>query len=124
MQLFINGKAINNTRQGTAKRIENGNVGLVEIYPRGDLPETFNLQIVIHQIDAQLGKWSLTVPVSRQDTDAATRIFSPMKTEAIGQTIITVKEVKITPLSTIIDYEIVQLIAEEYSNLGFLCSRR
>ncbi len=119
MQLFINGKAINNTRQGTAKRIENGNVGLVEIYPRGDLPETFNLQIVIHQIDAQLGKWSLTVPVSRQDTDAATRIFSPMKTEAIGQTIITVKEVKITPLSTIIDYEIVQPIAEEYSNLDF-----
>ncbi|NLI14365.1 DUF4179 domain-containing protein [Pelotomaculum propionicicum] len=120
MQLFIDGKAIHATRQATAERIENGNVGLVEIYPRGDLPETFDLQIVIRQIDNQQGEWLLgPIPVSRKDTDAATRIFSPMKTEAIGQTIITVKKVKITPLSTIIDYELAQPIADEYSNLDF-----
>jgi len=39
-----------------------------------------------------------------------------MKTETIGTTTITVKEVKITPLSTIIDYELAQ---PEYCNLDF-----
>jgi len=84
MQFFIDGKAIHDTSQGTAERIDNGNVGIQEIYPRGDLPETFNLQIVIRQIDNQRGKWSLMVPVSRQYTDAATKVVLPMKAVTVG----------------------------------------
>lgn len=109
-QLFINGKALHATSQGTAKRIENGNVGLVEIYPREDLPETFDLQIVIRQIDNQRGKWSLTVPVSRQYTDAATKTVLPMKTVTVGQTTITVKKIQIAPSSTTVDWELNQPI--------------
>lgn len=119
MQFFADDKPIQNTKQTTSQKMGNGRVGLVEIYPRsnGDLPETFNLHIVIQQIGKQQGEWVFgPIPVSRKDTDTATRKFSLMKTETIGSTTITVKGVKITPLSTIIDYELAQ---PEYSNLGF-----
>ena len=106
MQLYADGKAIHNTRQGTAERIDNGNVGVEEIYPRDDLPETFNLQIVIRQIDNQRGKWVLTVPVSRQYTDAATKVVLPMKTVTVGQITLTVRKIQIAPSSTTIDWEL------------------
>lgn len=120
-QLFVNGKALRATSQGTAERIENGNVGLMEIYPRGDLPETFDLQIVIRQIDDQFGKWSLTVPVSRQYTDAATKVILPIKTVTVGQTTITVKKIQIAPSSTTVDWELKQPItAPHFSSVPFL----
>lgn len=114
MKFFINGKAIHDTSQGTSKRVDNGNVGLLEIYPRDDLPETFNLQILIRQIDNQRGKWLLTVPVSRQYTDAATKVVLPMETVTVGQTTVTVRKIQIAPSSTTIDWELNKPIAAPY----------
>ncbi|MBE3587435.1 MAG: DUF4179 domain-containing protein [Thermoanaerobacteraceae bacterium] len=108
MQFFVNNKPIYDTAQGTCQKLGNGRVGLVEIYHRGDLPETFNLQIVIHQIGKQNGEWVLTVPVSRQRTDAATKVLLPMKAVTVGQTAILIKKIEIAPSSTIIEYELTQ----------------
>ncbi|OAT82381.1 DUF4179 domain-containing protein [Desulfotomaculum copahuensis] len=115
MQFFANNKPIHDTAQGTEQRMGNGRVGLVEIYPRGDLPETFNLQIAIHQIGKQQGQWLLTVPVSRQHTDTATKVFLPMKAETIGQTTIMIKKVEIAPSSTIIESVLTHPIKEKLS---------
>ncbi|MCG9968935.1 DUF4179 domain-containing protein [Pelotomaculum terephthalicicum JT] len=115
MQFFANGKPIQNTTQATCEKMDNGRVGLVEIYPSDDLPETFNLEVAIHQIGKEQGEWLLgPIPVSRKDTDAATRTFSPMKKETFGETSVMVKEVKISPLSTLIEYESIRPLTEEF----------
>ena len=115
MQFFANGKPIQNTKQATSEKADNGRVGLVEIYPSDDLPETFNLEVAIHQIGKEQGEWLLgPIPVSRKDTDVATRIFSPMKKETFGETSVIIKEVKISPLSTLIEYESIRPLAEEF----------
>lgn len=108
MQFLINGKTIHDTTQGTGEKIGSGWIGFEEIYPRGDLPETFDLQISIRQIGDRLGKWLLTVPVSRQRTDAATRVILPMKAVMAGQATVTVTKVMIGPSSTTIDYDVNQ----------------
>lgn len=115
MQFFINGKAIHDTANGTCEKMGNGNVGIVDIYPHGDLPERFNLQIAIHQIGTQQGEWLFTVPVSRQSTDAATRTFLPMKEWTIGQTTVITKMVQICPTDIVINYETMQPVSSHFS---------
>lgn len=115
MEFFANGKPIQNTTQATGEKMDNGWVGLVEIYPSDDLPETFNLEVAIPQIGKEQGEWLLgPFPVSRKNTDAATRTFSPMKKETFGETSVVVKEVKISPLSMIIEYESIRPLTEEF----------
>ncbi|TEB07705.1 hypothetical protein Psch_01260 [Pelotomaculum schinkii] len=115
MQFFANGKPIQNTKQATCEKADNGRVGLVEIYPSDDLPEAFNLEVAIYQIGKEQGEWLLgPIPVSRKDTDAATRTFSPMKKETFGETSVMVKEVKISPLSMLIEYESIRPLTEEF----------
>lgn len=67
-------------------------------------------QILIRQIDNQRGKWLLTVPVSRQYTDAATKVVLPMETVTVGQTTVTVRKIQIAPSSTTVDWELNQPI--------------
>ncbi|MDD4239093.1 MAG: DUF4179 domain-containing protein [Desulfotomaculaceae bacterium] len=114
MHFFINGEAIRDTRQGTAERIDNGNVEVWNIYHQGELPESFNLQIEIRQIGNQYGEWLFTVPVSRQYTDEATRTFLPMKTWMIGQTTVTVKQVQICPTDIVIYYQTIQPVGAQF----------
>ncbi|MDF9408350.1 MAG: hypothetical protein A4E52_01741 [Pelotomaculum sp. PtaB.Bin013] len=113
MHFFINGKAIHDTMQGTAERIDNGNVWIVNIYHHGELPESFNLQIAIYQIGDQYGEWLFTVPVSRHYTDEATRTFLPMKTWMIGQTTVIVKQVQICPTDIVIYYQTIQPVGAQ-----------
>ncbi|HUW64813.1 MAG TPA: DUF4179 domain-containing protein [Spirochaetia bacterium] len=119
MQFLANNKPIHDTAQETNQKMGNGRVGLVEIYPRGDLPNTFNLQIVIHQIGNQQGDWILMVPVSRQYADAATKVFSPMQTEVIGQTAVVIRQIQIAPSSAVIEFSLTQPITGHFiwSNL-------
>lgn len=120
MQFFINGKTIHDTTQGTGEKIGSGWIGFEEIYPLGDLPETFNLQISILQIGDRLGKWLLTVPVSRQHTDTATRVVLPMKAEMIGQATVTVTKVTVGPSSTTIDYELTQPVEGKFNWMNLM----
>jgi len=113
MHFFINGKAIHDTSQGTAERIDNGNVGVWDIYHHGEFPESFNLQIEIHQVGDQYGEWLFTVPVSRQYTDEATRAFLPMQIWNIGQTTVMVKQVQICPTDIVIYYQTIQPVGAQ-----------
>jgi hypothetical protein len=111
-QYFNNGRVIHDTMQGTGQKIGNGWIGYDEIYPRGDLPSTFNLRIAIHQIGDRQGSWLLTIPVSRQRTDAVTKVVLPMQTVQIGQNTVTITKVTVDPSSTTIDYDVDESIAQ------------
>lgn len=119
MHFFINGKAIHYTSQGTAERIDNGNVGVWDIYHQGELPESFNLQIEINQIGDQYGEWLFTVPVSRQYTDEVTRTFLPMEKWTIGQTTVMVKQVQICPTDIVIYYQTIQPVGAQFWDTYF-----
>ncbi len=105
MQLFANGKAIHNLSGGTGRRIDNGNVDIMDVSTEG-LPESFNLEMAIYQIAGVQGKWLLSVPVSRQQADQATRTFTPNKGWTVGQTTVLVKQIQICPSDLIVTYQV------------------
>lgn len=118
MQLFANGKAINNASYGSSQNIDNSNVGIRDVSTQ-DLPESFNLQILIHQIAGAQGKWLLTVPASRQQADKATKTFAPNKGWTVGQTTVVVKQVQICPTDIIVTYQMTHPVGDQSWDYGF-----
>jgi hypothetical protein len=115
-QYFYNGRVIRDPRQGTWQNIGHNLTGYEEIYPTGELPEAFNLRVAIHQIGDRRGSWLLTIPVSRQRIDAATKTVLPMQAVQIGQSAVMITKVTVGPASTTIDYDADESMGEVYFN--------
>lgn len=62
-----------------------------------ELPEEFELRLLIQQIGGVEGKWNFTIPLQRKETDAVTKIDEPLVTGEWEEYTITLKQVLRTP---------------------------
>ncbi|HWP97532.1 MAG TPA: DUF4179 domain-containing protein [Syntrophomonadaceae bacterium] len=83
--------------------------GLDMFYPGvgSELPDQFNLQVVLtdDMEKSQESPFRFTIPVSRTHADEKTREMLVMNTGMSGNSMVLVKKIVFTPVSTLVEYE-------------------
>jgi hypothetical protein len=108
MEFFVNGKQLHLQGIGEDGGTSYGFKGLVTLTDDGTgetLPDSFNLQIVLHKIGHKRGTWEFSVPVSRQNMKPE-QTFLPMTAKKVGYETVTIKEVQLYPTGGKVDYDV------------------
>jgi hypothetical protein len=122
IDLWIDGKKVAFHSGGEFRDLGDGRYGGVVYYhsnygyEKGEaslLPERFLLTIQVNQVEDVQGTWSIELPVSRERSDHASRIYEPRFSHEVNGIVFHVARVEMMPLSTTIDLEMI--VPEHYS---------
>ncbi len=110
----------NTGKRYTGKQInKNRYAGVIDVMTSQELPDKFTLQLDIKKIGEVTGDWNFDIPVSKNKTASATRVFYPSAGKTDNGVTLTVKKVAFAPNATEISLELTEpLSVQEIQEAG------
>ncbi|SEM84595.1 DUF4179 domain-containing protein [Lihuaxuella thermophila] len=107
VQFEINGSSVPYAlrQQGSLFNFDSRNhTGVLEIFPDKDLPERFDMKVIVRKVGNIEGNWEFTFPVAKSLSPI--KVVTPNQTKTAGNTTVTVKKVSFNASATEINLDV------------------